>query len=372
MYFGGMPPRSRISLTLSLLLAFTGMAGAASGSGAPAEAEVGFRDFFGLSFKRPVLLTEIPGHPDNYLVVEQPGTIVFVRPGSGGRGWEKSVFATMPVAGGRFFEDERGLLGLAFHPRFKDNGKYYVNYISAASGSTIIAERQADAARTKDAGKPERVVLEVAQPYPNHNGGTIAFGSDGFLYIGMGDGGSGGDPENRAQNPHKYRPEVWALGLRNPWKWTFHPETGALWAADVGQNEREEVSIVPRGGNMGWRRWEGDKCQEADKCGAGASDGMVAPLVSLPRGEAVSITGGEFVTAEGAGGSTAPFAGAYIFGDYGKGTVWALTPRQGGWERIRIGYVPAVSAFARDGKGRIFALGLKDGVIRVLDFPKSK
>ena len=390
------------ALFLTAALASPGMA---------AEGERAFRDYFGLRFKRPVVLAEIPGHPEHYLVVEQPGNIALVQPAAGtatagGHAWEQSSFAKIPVAGGRFFEDERGLLGLAFHPRFKENGKYYVNYIGSASGSTVVAERQADATRLKDAGKPERVVLEIPQPFPNHNGGTIGFGPDGYLYIGTGDGGSGGDPENRAQNPrellgkilridvnrrdaekayavpadnpfvnrHKYRPEIWALGLRNPWKWAFQPETGAIWVGDVGQSDREEISIVPRGGNMGWRVWEGDRCVETAKCGTGAANGMVAPIVSLPRGEALSVTGGEFITAEAAAQnpSYAPYAGAYVFGDYGKGTVWALRKRtdaQGGWERTRIGAVPAVSAFARDSKGRVFALGLKDGVIRVLEFP---
>lgn len=398
-----MPSRYGIaSLLLSVLLGSPGMADA-SGSPASADGNVVFRDYFGLTFKRPVVLAENPAHPEHYLVVEQAGNIVLVRPvhaPGGGRSWEKSSFAALRVAGGRFFEDERGLLGLAFHPRFKENGKYYVNYIEPANGSTFIQERQADASRLKDAGKPGRLVLEIAQPYPNHNGGTIGFGPDGFLYVGTGDGGSGGDPENRAQNPrallgkmlridvnhrdpekgyavppdnpfvnrHKYRPEIWALGLRNPWKWTFQPETGALWVGDVGQNRREEISIVSRGGNLGWRQWEGDRCYESSKCGAGpGAGGLTAPLASLPRAEAVSITGGEFVPAKG----SSPFSGAYVFGDYGRGTVWALRrkPDAPGWERVRIGEVPAVSAFARDAKGRLFALGLKDGVIRVLEFP---
>jgi len=414
-------------MPLSFLRVFFGVIAAAAASVfalAPVESGVVFRDYFGLTFKRPVVLAEIPGHPDHYLVAEQPGTIMLVQPAAadGNAPWEKIPFASLAVSGGRYFEDERGLLGLAFHPRFKDNGKYYVNYIAASTGATVIAERQADASRLKDGGKPERILLEIPQPYPNHNGGTIAFGPDGFLYIGTGDGGSGGDPENRAQNTrdllgkilridvnrregerayaippenpfanrHKYRPEVWAIGLRNPWKWTFHPETGALWVADVGQGSREEISIVPRGGNMGWPIWEGDLCQEKDVCGAPGADGMTAPLVSLPRGEAVSITGGEFVTAAtlaasvepasgttpsatpaSSAGSSASFLGAYIFGDYGRGTVWALRKKPEGWERVRIGTVPTVSAFARDTKGRIFALGLKDGVIRVLDFPKA-
>jgi glucose/arabinose dehydrogenase len=398
-----MPPRLPFaSLLLSLLLGLPGMAGAASNPAPPADGNVVFRDYFGMKFKRPVVLAEIPGHPEHYLVVEQPGSVVLVRPvhAGGGRGWEKSSFAEVRVAGGRFFEDERGLLGLAFHPRFKENGKYYLDYVEPANGATFITERQADASRLKDAGKPERVLLEIPQPYPNHNGGTIAFGPDGFLYIGMGDGGSGGDPENRAQNPrellgkmlridvnhrdadkgygvpadnpfvgrHKYRPEIWAMGLRNPWKWTFQPETGALWAGDVGQGEREEISIIPRGGNMGWRHWEGDRCHEPGKCGASpGAGGVTAPLVSLPRAEAISVTGGEFVPSDAA----TAFAGAYVFGDYGKGTVWALRRKAdaSGWERVRIGSVPAVSAFARDAKGRVFALGLKDGVIRLLEFP---
>jgi glucose/arabinose dehydrogenase len=161
-------------------------------------------------------------------------------------------------------------------------------------------------------------------------------------------------------NP-KYRPEIWAMGLRNPWKWTFHPATGALWAADVGQGEWEEVSIVPRGGNMGWRRLEGKKCFEASGC---SRKGMTAPLFTLPRSEARSITGGEFFTAKRA----SRFHGAYVFGDYETGTVWSLSPRDGR-RPVKIGAVPSVSSFARDSKGDVYALGLKDGMIRKLEFP---
>jgi glucose/arabinose dehydrogenase len=387
-----MPPLRVLPFLLSALLGLAGMASAA------ADGDPVFRDYFDLTFKRPVALLEMPGHAEHYLVVEQPGNVMLVR--RAGERWEKSLFLDIPVAGGRFFEDERGLLGLAFHPRFKDNGKYFINYVSPTRGSTIVAERQADATRAKDAGKAEHVVIEITQPYPNHNGGTLAFGPDGFLYIGTGDGGSGGDPENRAQNPKEllgkmlrldvnrrdaergygipvdnpfanrrgYRAEIWALGLRNPWKWTFHPETGALWVGDVGQSDREEISIVPRGGNLGWRRLEGDRCHEKprEKC---STAGLVAPIVSLPRAEAVSITGGEFVTAEP---PSSAYAGAYIFGDYGKGTIWALRKKGDGWERTRIGRVPGVSSFARDSKGRLFAMGLKDGVIRVVEFPKPR
>jgi glucose/arabinose dehydrogenase len=373
----GFPLLRSLSATL-LLTAF-----------AAAETHVAFRDYFELAFKRPVAMVELAGHADHYLLVEQPGNVVLVRPSEKGKGWQKSAFVKVEVSGGRFFGDERGLLGLALHPRFKENGKYYLNYTRPGDGATVIAEREADAPRLQDAGKAERVVMEIRQPYPNHNGGTIAFGSDGYLYIGMGDGGSGGDPQNRAQDPKEllgkmlrvdvnrrdaergygipqdnpfahrkgYRPEIWALGLRNPWKWTFHPETGALWAGDVGQSDREEITLVPRGANLGWRIREGDLCREKDKC---ATPGLTPPIVSLPRNEAISVTGGEFVT-------DGPLQGAYVFGDYGKGTVWALRKKGNAWERTQIGRVPDVSAFARDSKGRIFALGLKDGIVRVMD-----
>jgi len=356
---------------------------------AAAEIQADFRDYFELAFKRPVAMVELPGHADHYLIVEQPGTIQLARPGEKGKGWTKTLFLKTDVSGGRFFGDERGLLGLALHPRFKENGKYYINYTRPGDGATVVAEREADAARLQDAGRAERTVIEIRQPYSNHNGGTIAFGPDGYLYIGMGDGGSGGDPQNRAQDPkellgkmlrvdvnrrdaergygipqdnpfaHKkgYRPEIWALGLRNPWKWTFHPETGMLWAGDVGQSDREEITLVPRGANLGWRIREGDLCYESTKCG---TPGLTAPIASLPRAEAISVTGGEFVT-EG------PLKGAYVFGDYGRSTVWALRKKGGEWERTKIGRVPDVSGFARDSKGRLFALGLKDGVVRVME-----
>jgi glucose/arabinose dehydrogenase len=352
---------------------------------------VTFRDYFGLSFNRPVVLAKIPGSKERYLVAEQGGTIRLVRQKKGA--WKKSDFASIKVMGGRHGDDERGLLGLAFHPRFAQNRLYYVNYISPQE-NTVVAERRANEKVTGDTGAGERVILRIEQPYENHNGGTIAFGPDGYLYVGMGDGGGGGDPNNHAQDPgsllgkmlridvdqradgkqygippgnpfvdkQDYLPEIWALGLRNPWKWTFRPGSDELWVGDVGQRQREEISIVPRGGNMGWRRMEADLCFRGETCD---KRGLVAPLVSLSRAEAASVTGGEFFTAS----PRSRFHGAYVFGDYERGTVWALRRRGGGWEQTRIGNVPDVGAFSRDSQGRLFALGLKDGVIRLIEFP---
>ncbi len=356
---------------------------------APLRAEdVVFRDAFGLSFDRPVAMLEIPGARGQFVVVEQSGKVQRVYR-SGGK-WRKAEFAAFKAMGGTRGQDERGLLGLAFHPRFERNRLYYVNLYGPME-NTLILERRANAAATKDSGEG-RVLLEIEQPFGNHNGGTLAFGRDGYLYIGMGDGGGAGDPYGRAQDPGSllgkmlridvnrrdegkayavprdnpfvrdpgYRPEIWALGLRNPWKWTFHPLTGELWAADVGQNKWEEVSIVPRGGNMGWPRLEGNECFAGPGC---SRRGMVPPRVVLSRAEARSITGGEFYTAD----RFSPFHGAYVFGDYATGTVWALSPRKGR-EPVKIGKVPAVSSFARDGEGNVYALGLKDGVVRRVEF----
>jgi glucose/arabinose dehydrogenase len=353
-----------------------------------AEPAVSFNDAFGVKFDRPVVLAEIPGRAEEFLVVEQSGKIQ--RLFKDGNRWKKSEFAAFKVLGGKRWEDERGLLGLAFHPKFAENRLYYVNYVSALE-NTLVEERKARDDATRDSETHRRVILEIEQPYGNHNGGTIGFGPDGYFYVGMGDGGSGGDPHNHAQDPQSllgkmlridvtksdsgkaygipqdnpfakrkgYLPEIWALGLRNPWKWTFHPVTGSLWVGDVGQGDREEISIVPRGGNMGWRRLEGDRCFEGNGCNR---KGMVSPLISLPRSEARSITGGEFFTANRASRHN----GSYVFGDYVTGTVWTLRRRSGRWERTVIGEVPSVSAFARDGRGNVYALGLKDGVIRKL------
>lgn len=378
-------------LTLTALVTVDARAAAADAPHDAAPA-VTFTDAFGLKFDRPVVLAEIPGTQDRqFLVVEQSGRIQRVH--RNGDHWRKSEFANFKVLGGKRWNDERGLLGLAFHPDFSANRLYYVNFVSPRE-NTVVMERRATPDLLRDAASHSRVILEIEQPYSNHNGGTIGFGPDGYLYVGMGDGGSGGDPHNHAQNPgsllgkmlridvnrsdddtpyaiprdnpflrdERYRPEIWAVGLRNPWKWTFHPRTGELWVADVGQSRQEEISIARRGGNLGWKILEGDECFQEKTCDR---KGKIKPLLVLPRAEARSITGGEFHFT----GEKSPYEGAYIFGDYETGTVWALRREKRNWKHVRIGHVPAVSAFARDSQGTLYALGLKDGVIRKIEFP---
>ena len=249
---------------------------------------------------------------------------------------------------------EKGLLGLAFHPDYKNNGYFYVNYTSGDPLETVISRFKANTSNPNTADpKSEVVLLRFRQPYENHNGGKVAFGNDGFLYIAVGDGGSGGDPGNRAQNRKEllgkilridvnkpsgnlkysipadnpfagnkqgFREEIYAYGMRNPWRFNFDRQTGALWAGDVGQNKIEEVDIIENGGNYGWRIMEADECFKSNDC---EKNGLRGPIWSYEQGSETgnSITGGYVCRDKNLPGLN----GKYIFGDFVTGNVWALT-----------------------------------------------
>jgi glucose/arabinose dehydrogenase len=245
---------------------------------------------------------------------------------------------------------EKGLLGLAFHPDFKENGYFYVNYTT--SSSTVIARFALDPKDPKVGDiTSQEVLLSYAQPYANHNGGQLAFGPDGYLYIAAGDGGSAGDPNNNAQNlktylgkilridvtkssPHKeygipsdnpfvgnsegYLEEIYAYGLRNPWRFSFDQERNLLWAADVGQNRREEIDIIEKGKNYGWRIMEGTL--EYSPSPAFKIEDLQPPLWEYGRSLGGCIIGGYVYY----GKSTPSLQGAYVYGDYISGKIWAL------------------------------------------------
>lgn len=246
--------------------------------------------------------------------------------------------------------NEEGLLGLAFHPNFKTNGFVFVNYTAANPNRTVISRFSS---KSEIFANPmsEFVILEIEQPYSNHNGGQITFGKDGFLYIGVGDGGSAGDPKNHGQNLEtllgtilridvdttqkgknyaipadnpfvgnlkNYREEIFAYGLRNPWRFSFDSENGELWTGDVGQNTIEEVDIVGKGKNYGWRIQEGTECfNPSTNCN---TLGLVQPIFEYNHEVGSSITGG-FVYR---GKKNYSLKGSYIFADFVSGIIWSL------------------------------------------------
>lgn len=251
-------------------------------------------------------------------------------------------------------KSELGLLGIAFHPNYKDNGYFYVNYTTGTVNSdlrTVIARYTANPANpNRSDAATEQILLQVYQPYENHNAGKLAFGPDGYLYISLGDGGSGGDPRNRAQNldsllgkmlridvnntangknyaipsdnplvgnQNGNPEEIWAWGLRNVWKFCFDPETGWLWAADVGQNQYEEIDILEKGRNYGWKIMEAKHCFSSANCD---TTGLTQPIWEYPHSQGSSITGGYVYR----GTESPALVGKYLYGDYVTGRIWAL------------------------------------------------
>jgi glucose/arabinose dehydrogenase len=360
-----------------------GCKGAADEGRPAASAGIDYRDAFpGVTFERPVFLGEVPGRPETFLVVEQPGDIRIVSPG--GEGWTKSGFNRVEVTGGASGGDERGLLGFAFHPNYAGNRRYFVYFVRGSED--VLAEGLADTSLIKDSGEPLRILLSIPDPFPNHNGGTLAFGpKDGFLYLGTGDGGSAGDPYGNGQNRnallgkmlrldvnHKAEgklyaipkdnpfaagggaPEVWAYGLRNPWKWAFDPVSGALWAGDVGQNRFEEIDRIEKGRNYGWNRMEGNACypegtRECDTAG------LILPVHVYGRnaGGGTSVTGGVVYR----GDPASPYYGSFFFGDYGTNNVWALSEAG---NLVTLPKAPglAISSFNTDSRGRVYVMGV--------------
>ena len=303
----------------------------------------------------------------------------------------KNIFLDISskVAGG----GELGLLGLAFSPDYKTSGYFYVNYTRRnPSLETVIARYKVSAGNPNQADPAsEEILITFAQPFENHNGGKLAFGNDGFLYIATGDGGNGGDPNKNGQNnktllgkilridvngtgaglPYKIpadnpfkgnttglREEIYAYGMRNPWRFSIDHTTGLLWAADVGQSKAEEIDIIEKGGNYGWVTMEGNDCYVAgcDKTG------LTMPVLAYGRDLGGSITGGYVSRDKNLPGLN----GRYVYGDYLSGNIWALsyTDKKAG-ESVLIGKVSAntLSSFGEDSNNNLYILNYTDGKI---------
>jgi glucose/arabinose dehydrogenase len=366
------------------------------------------RDYFdgAVDLVEPVSFRQFPDQDSLYMVVSLRGGLTVV---SGQEGvWQASEFENVPV----LYGEDGGLLGFTFHPDYATNRKYYVYYTEPpAPGTLVLAEREADSTLLHGSGKEERRLLTLKKPKVWHNGGALAFGADGYLYTAIGDGGGyvSLDTYDRVQNPSRlfgkflrldvdgedafpeditrnyavppdnpfidsagYLPEIWALGVRSPWKWTFHPYTGEIWLGDVGQSTHEEITRVPAGANLGWPVWEGTACVNqgnyddkpaASECPA---EGFLPPVISLPRRTSSSVTGGVFHPES----METPLSGTYIFGDYITGKVWALLNPDGVSKDYReIARVPGVVSFDLDAQGRMFATSFRNQKVYILERP---
>ncbi len=359
----------------------------------PQAPPIGTMDFervwASLQLERPLWLGSAPGHPERLFVVEQGGRITSFERGDASR---SAVFLDLPVSRAG---NEEGLLGLAFHPDYAANGRFFVYYSAARPRRSVLSEFHVEPGDPLTARPDsERVLMEVDQPFGNHNGGDLRFGPDGFLYISLGDGGAGGDPLGHGQNTttllgailridvdradeicltpygipadnpfaagrcalgNDNRAEIYAWGLRNVWRMSFDRSTGDLWAADVGQDAWEEVVLIRNGANYGWNAMEGEVCYTG---GCDPSD-FEAPVYVYGHGEGRSITGG-FVYR---GPDLPELWGAYVFADYQSGNVWALGAR--GQATLLAGTGYSIASFGEDADGRLYLVTFNGGIQRL-------
>lgn len=336
----------------------------------------------------PVQVTSTKATPHFIYVIEQAGRVQQFHL----KTRQQSLFMDMThlvESGG-----EKGLLSLAFHPLYAQNGRVFVNYTRRINGQlmTVVSEFRGGTRGINPS--TERVLLRQPQPYDNHNGGQIAFGPDGYLYIGFGDGGSRGDPHRHAQNRSNWlgailrinvnsgkpyalptdnpflknadiKPEIWAYGLRNPWRFSFDRQLGLLYAGDVGQDRYEEIDLIQRGGNYGWNIMEGRHCY-APSQGCTAK-GLILPLIEYPRNQGISVTGG-FVYR----GTKYPrWQGTYFYGDFGSGRIWGLKYSNGKVIENRLWLKSAlnISAFGEDHQGELYVIDYGSGQVMQFEQP---
>lgn len=280
--------------------------------------------------------------------------------------------------------NEQGLLGLAFHPQYQSNGRFFVNYTDI-NGDTVIARFQVSSDPNVADANSEVMLLGVDQPFANHNGGGLAFGPDGYLYIGLGDGGSQGDPNGNGQNTgvllgkllrldvdaadpyavpadNPFGNEVWDYGFRNPWRFSFDKSTSDLYIGDVGQNQWEEIDFVPAGSpggaNFGWNHREG-----AHDYAGGGPAGMIDPVAEYSHPEGgCSVTGGYVYR-----GSMTEWNGIYLYGDYCTGMIWGLLQIDGGWQnQLLFDLDVTITSFGQDESGELYLTSDNGGVFRLV------
>lgn len=343
------------------------------------------RVFSSAVFEYPVAMYPEPGGSGNWYLVEQSGRV---------RGFSESGLAPRTVLDLRrkvVFSGEAGLLDMAFHPDWLNNRLAFVSYDAQDANhqlTSYVSQFRMTGAPPVIDPATEKVILAVAQPFANHNGGRIDFGPDGYLYFGLGDGGAGGDPGDRAQNrgvllgkmlridvdrgnPYAVppdnpfaagggRPEIFAWGFRNPWRWSFDTASGDLWVGDVGQSRWEEIDQVRLGGNYGWRIREGAHCFNPNPCRA---VGLIEPVVEYSHQDGCSVIGG-FVYH---GAAIPALRGVYVFGDYCSGSIWGIFYDADGkpFRRLLAASGLNITSFAQGADGEIYVLA-QGGVVTKL------
>ena len=328
------------------------------------------------TFKQPVYLTSPPGDLSRLFVVEKTGVIRIVKNGS------TLAAPFLDISGLVSNVGEQGLLSMAFDPRFTINRRFYVNYTNVNGDTRVVRYRASRSHPDVAAPSSARVLLRVDQPYPNHNGGQLQFSPGGLLFVGMGDGGSGGDPQKHAQDPGSrlgkllrlnvnvspVRVSAYAKGLRNPWRFSFDRSTGALWIGDVGQNAYEEIDYLragrPAGANLGWNGYEGTHVYDAQVAASLDKASLTWPVEEYGRDLGSSVTGGYVYR-----GSAIPaLRGFYLFADFGSGHVWAKKGPGGARRALSgaDGQVTQITSFGQDARGELYVLSLAGSVFKIV------
>lgn len=371
------------SLTASATLASTERA-RAQGSTLPA---IGFESIFS-GLNRPVDYIDARDGTGRFFIVEQDGRILV------SIGGELLSTPFLDLTDQVSTGSEQGLLSIALDPGFAGNSRVFVSSTDTDGNSQIVRYTADPADANQLDPNSATTILTLDQPYPNHNGGDLVFGPDGYLYIGFGDGGGQGDPDHRAQNPAilfakilridvsgkhepygiptdnafvddpKFAPETFAWGFRNPWRFSFDRETGDLWIGDVGQDKIEEIDRIPKGTsgqNFGWSIMEGDECYDADTCD---KTGLTMPVAQYTHEYGCSVIGGYVYR----GTALPALAGIYLFADYCSGNLWGLIPN--GKDAWTISGILATrfnpSSFAQDAKGELYLCDLNGGIYRIV------
>ena len=377
-----------LALLFSMVLFSNGEAPAPTSKGASFPASITLTPV-AQGFKDPTTIAHAGDGSNRLFVLEQKGRIRVVRDGVVGATPFLDLSKLVKSSG-----SEQGLLGIAFPPDFARSRAFYLNYTNRTGvGNTVIARFAVGSAPDRADPASRKELLQITQPYANHNGGQLAFGPDGNLYIGTGDGGSGGDPRGNGQRKdtllgkilrievrpstaagfavpagNPFRNEIWAYGLRNPWRFSFDRENGDLYIGDVGQNVVEEIDYLAAGSgagaNFGWNLMEGSSCFKNPGCNERRD--LVLPVAEYRHGRGdCSVTGGYVYR-----GKNPALAGIYFYGDFCSGRIWGLRKNGGGWDKqLLLDSKLSISTFGEDEKGELYLADYEGGTVYRIGTP---